>query len=97
MNINIYSEYEVRILNKSITLSEENETKYDNIFNDEIYVDYITMNGGKLLEKIKHLLDDNYLCEFNIVSNKLHFDYFNYNTGESSHVQFIIEEVKKHE
>ena len=51
------------------------------------------MNGGKLLERIKNLLDDNYLCEFNIVNNKLYFNYFNYNNGESSHVQYIIEEV----
>ena len=31
MNINVYGEYEVRILNKSSVLSEENETIYDNI------------------------------------------------------------------
>lgn len=34
MNINIYEEYKVKITKEGTELSEENETIYDNIFED---------------------------------------------------------------
>lgn len=90
MNINIYQKYKVRITNDSSRLSEENETKYDNIFVKEIYTDEIIIDGGLLLETIAGKLKEQYFSEFTIVGNELHFEYFNYNNGENEHICFAI-------
>ena len=95
MNINIYEEYKVKITKEWNELSEENETIYDNIFvkgnNKVILVIY----GGELLNKIADNLKANYFSEFVIVGNELHFEYFNYNNGESEHICYeILEDLE---
>ena len=95
MNINIYQKYIVRIKKEWIELSEENETIYDNIFekgsNDIISI----IDGGELLDKIADNLKRNYFSEFVVVGKKLHFEYFNYNNGESEHICYeILEDLE---
>lgn len=95
MNINIYEEYKVKITKEGTELSEENETIYDNIFEDYHSEATITTNGGELLHKIADNLKENYFSEFVIVGNELHFEYFNYNNGESEHICYeILEDLE---
>lgn len=96
MNINIYEEYKVKITKEWNELSEENETIYDNIFvkgNNEVI---LIIDGGELLNKIADNLKENYFSEFVIVGNTLHFEYFNYNNGESEHICYeILEDLER--
>lgn len=84
MNINIYEMYKIKYTCESVRLSEENETIYDNIFIRENYKKEYEIDGGKLINEISNKLSDDYLSEFVIVGKDLHFDFFNYNNGESS-------------
>ena len=90
MNINIYGKYKVKITTEWSELSEECVTKYDNIFvqNKDLFI--CEMDGVKLLDKIARNLNEQYLSEFVIVGKELHFEYFNYNTGECEHIGFEI-------
>ena len=95
MNINIYQKYKVIITITGSELSEENETIYDNIFEDYHSESIITIDGGELLNKIADNLKDNYFSEFRVLLNELHFDYFNYNNGESEHICYeILEDLE---
>lgn len=94
MNINIYQDYKVTISGEYSYLSEENETKYDNIFVKDMNIQTLIINGGKLMSMIIEKLQNNYISEFVIVGNDLHFEIFNYNNGESSSICFHIEEVE---
>lgn len=97
MNINVYSKYKVGVTIETSRLSEECVTKYDNIFVRDRNVSIFEMDGAALLDKIAHNLKENYLSEFNIHRYgkllEIHFDYFNYNTGESEHICFEIIEM----
>ncbi len=98
MNINIYQKYKVKVKKEWSELSEENETKYDNIFekgNNEVT---LIIDGGELLEKIADNLKEQYFSEFVIVGKELHFEYFNYNTGENEHICYeILEKLNESE
>ena len=91
MNINIYEKYRVIISSKYTTLSEENETKYDNIFVKNEYHNEEIIPGGKLQEMIGYELQNSELSEFVIIGNQIHFEYFNPNNGESGSKCFTIE------
>lgn len=91
MNINIYEKYRVIISSKYTTLSEENETKYDNIFVKNEYHNEEIISGGKLQEMIAYELQNSELSEFVIIGNQIHFEYFNPNNGESGSKCFTIE------
>ena len=84
MNINIYEMYKIKYKCEVSRLSEENETIYDNIFVHDNYEKEYEIDGGKLINEISAKLQDNYLSEFVIVGEDLHFEFFNYNNGESS-------------
>lgn len=90
MNINIFEKYEIKMLIESSTLSEENTTKYDNIFVDDNSIVITTIDGSELLEKISANLQQNYLMEFVINDNEIHFEYFNYDNGEHAHICYLI-------
>lgn len=95
MNINIYQKYKVIITITGSELSEENETIYDNIFEKYHSKATITINGGELLNKIADNLKDDYFGEFRVSLNELHFDYFNYNNGETEHICYeILEDLE---
>lgn len=94
MSINIYQAYKVTISGEYCYLSEENETKYDNIFVKDKNTQTLIINGGKLMNMIIEKLQNNYISEFVIIGNDLHFEIFNYNNGESSSICFHIEEVE---
>lgn len=94
MNINIYQDYKVTISGEYCYLSEENETIYDNIFVKDKNIQTLIINGGKLMNMIIEKLQNNYISEFVIVGNDLHFEIFNYNNGESSSICFHVEEVE---
>ncbi len=95
MNINIYQKYKVIITITGSELSEENETIYDNIFEEYHSKATITIDGKELLNKIANNLKDNYFSEFCVLLNELHFDYFNYNNGENEHICYeIIEDLE---
>lgn len=94
MNINIYEKYKVKITKEWAVLSEENETKYDNIFKEENNEVTLLIDGRELLNKIADNLKENYFSEFVIVGKELHFEYFNYNNGESEHICYKILESK---
>ncbi len=98
MNIDVYSQFKVKVIIETSRLSEECVTKYDNIFVQDRDVSIIEMDGATLLDKIARNLKENYLIEFATAGKRLHFDYFNYNTGESEHICFeIIEKGDKNE
>lgn len=97
MNINIYEDYAIKYIVNSRRLSEENETIYDNLFNDEKFEKLDIINGGKLIELIINKLSDNYISEFVIVGKELHFEIFNYNDGESESICIEILGSGKHE
>ena len=90
MNINIYDDYIVLTRIVTSLLSEENTSKYDNIFVEDEYKTKEVLNGSILLDMIKRCLEDEYLSEFTIVGNDLHFEYFNYNNGESKCVSYTV-------
>ena len=91
MNINIYEKYRVIISSEYTTLSEENETKYDNIFVKNEYHNEEIIPGGKLMEMIAKELDSNDISEFQMAYGCVFFEYFNPNNGEGGSKKFIIE------
>ena len=97
MNINIYEDYAIKYTNNSTRLSEENETKYDNIFKKEEYEHIEVINGGDLLKLIVSKINDSYFSEFTIVGKELHFEIFNYNNGESQSICIEILGSGRHE
>jgi len=94
MNINIYEKYKVKVTKEWSELSEENTTKYDNIFKKGSNNVTIIIDGRELLNKIADNLKENYFSEFVVVGKELHFEYFNYNNGESEHICYEILENK---
>ena len=92
MNINIYSKYNLLIINHSSRLSEENKTIYDNIFVKDNFKKEVLIDGGKLLEMIQNQLQDTYLSEFIFCKDELVFKHFNDNTGESDNICYKIKE-----
>lgn len=94
MNINIYEDYKIMIHNFSSLLSEENKSIYDNIFVENENTEIKIINGGKLIDIISKLLNDNYISEFTIVNKTFIFEYFNYHTGENWIKHFTILEDK---
>lgn len=97
MNINIYEDYAIKYTNNSNRLSEENETKYDNLFNKEEHEHIEVINGVDLLKLIALKITDNYISEFIIVGKELHFEIFNYNNGESQSICIEILGSGRHE
>lgn len=91
MNINIFEKYRVIISSEYTTLSEECETKYDNIFVKDEHCEEIIIPGGKLQEMIAYELQNSELSEFVITGNQMHFEYFNPFNGEGGSKCFIIE------
>lgn len=94
MSISSYEKYKVKITKEWFELSEENTTKYDNIFEKGINNITIIIDGRELLNKIADNLKEDYFIEFVIVGKELHFEYFNYNNGESKHICYKILESK---
>ena len=97
MNINIYEDYAIKYTNTSNRLSEENETKYDNLCNKEEYEHIEVINGVELLKLIVLKITDNYFSECSIIGKELHFEIFNYNNGESQSICIEILGSGKHE
>ena len=94
MNINIYEDYKIKVTGDYTYLSEENETIYDNIFVKDKIDKEIILNGGKLLNLIANKLNEDYISEFVVVGNEIHFELFNYNNGESASICYKIKESK---
>lgn len=94
MYINIYEKYKVIISSKYTTLSEECESKYDNIFVTNEYHNEEIVPGGKLMDMVGYELQDSELSEFIIIGNQIQFKYFNPNNGESGSKKFIIEVIE---
>ena len=97
MNINIYEDYAIKYKNNSTRLSEENETKYDNLFNKEEYDHIELINGVDLLKLIVSKITEHYFSEFTVIGKELHFEIFNYNNGESQSICIEILGSGKHE
>ena len=96
MNINIYANYKIKKTIEDNRLSEDCESIYDNMFVKDEYENEEVIDGSKLLDSINYYLSDNYLQEFVIVGNELHFEIFNYNNGESQSICIkILGSVKK--
>ena len=90
MNINLYEDYKIKFTGEYNRLSEENETIYDNIFVEDKIDKELILNGGKLLSLIADKLNENYISEFVVVGNEIHFELFNYNNGESASICYEI-------
>lgn len=97
MNINIYEDYAIKYTVNSNRLSEENETKYDNLFNKEEHEHIEVINGTDLLKLIISKINYSYFSEFTIIGKELHFEIFNYNNGESQSICIEILGSGKHE
>lgn len=97
MNINIYEDYAIKYKVNSTRLSEENETKYDNLFIDKEFEKLEIINGGELMELISSKIIDDYISEFVIIGKELHFEIFNYNNGEHESICVEILGSGKHE
>ena len=94
MNINIYQKYKVEIEHECSYLSEENSTKYDNIFVTNKDKEIVVISGDDLLIELSKRLNDMYLSEFIVNKYLLTFEYFNCNNGENSVVSYrIIEDI----
>lgn len=91
MNIDIYSKYKVRFLNSGAYISQEDSTPNDIAFTH--YEDYKEeiIDGGKLLEIIRHRLDDAYLQELSVINNIIRIEIFNYMNGENDKYIMVIE------
>ena len=98
MNINIYQKYKIKVKKEWTELSEENESKYDNIFekgNNEVT---LIVNGKDLINEISNNLKEDYFSEFIVIGKEYHFEYFNYNNGESEHICYeILENIRDKE
>lgn len=90
MNINIYENYKIKEIHKWNTLSEENETIYDNIFVNNKSERIEIIDGSLLIERITNRLKESYLSEFIIVDNKIVIKYFDYNNGENWSITYEI-------
>ena len=97
MNINIYEDYAIKYKVNSNILSEENETRYDNLFNKEEHEHIEIINGVDLLKLISTKITDDYFSEFTIIGKEFHFEIFNYNNGESESICIEILGSGSHE
>lgn len=92
MNINVYTQYKVKIVCESSTLSEDCETIYDDIRHNEKSEEEMIITGTKLIQLIANELQEYYISEFTISDKKLYFEVFDYNTGDSESISYYIEE-----
>ena len=95
MNINIYDDYDVIWTCTGGHISQEDSTPGDIVFNDHEYNNHIVMNGGKLLDEIRRLLNNSYLQSFSVIDNEIRIEHFNYNNGESDDYIITVND-KKH-
>jgi len=90
MKIDIYSKYEVTFKNSGAFISQENSTPSDIQFENYEHINKKIVDGGKLLEHIKYLINNDYLQEISIVNDTIKIETFNYNTGEGdTHIMII--------
>lgn len=89
MNINIYSEYKVRIHTKGSEIVAYDE--FREFENTEIVI----IDGGRLLEKLKKILENNWLSSLDIDSKKqtIKVETFNPMTGEGEDTTYEIKEI----
>jgi len=90
VNINIYENYKIKETHQWCTLSEENETIYDNIFVDDKSEKIEIIDGSLLIDRISDRLKERYLDEFIIVDNKIIIKCFDYNSGETWSITYEI-------
>ena len=98
MEINIYSNYKVTIKSAWCYTSDEDSIPPDDIaYRCDMGESDQEMNGGELIDLIIKKLKDDWISEFRIKKdkNKLVFEYFNPNNGESSTDEIVIKEIKK--
>lgn len=91
-NINIYSKYKVNVICK---YSIRKQIDFDNIIFEKNSDRYSNeWNGCELLNIIGSRLKEDYISEFKIDGNKIIFEYFNHNNGESQTITYTIKERK---
>ena len=90
MNINIYENYKIKETQQWCTLSEENETIYDNIFVDDKSEKIEIIDGSLLIDRISDRLKERYFNEFIIVDNKIIIKCFDYNSGATWSITYEI-------
>ena len=90
MNVNIYSDYEVKTHTKSSEM-----VAYDE-FREFEYTGIVRIDGGQLLEKLKKILESNWLSSLDIDSEKqiIRVETFNPITGEGEDTAYEIKEIK---
>ena len=95
MNIDIYSKYKVRFLNSGAYISQEDSTPGDIAFTHYEDDKEEIIDGGRLLEIIKHRLDDAYLQELSVIDNTIRIETFNYMNGEGDKYIMVIERYEE--
>lgn len=95
MNIDIYSKYKVRFLNSGAYISQEDSTPDDIAFTHYEDDKEEIIDGGRLLEIIKHRLDDAYLQELSVIDNTIRIETFNYMNGEGDKYIMVIERYEE--
>ena len=91
MNINIYSDYEVKTHTKSSEMVAFDEFRE---FED---AGIVRIGGGQLLEKLKKILESDWLSSLDIDSEKqtIRVETFNLITGEGEDTTYEIKEIRK--
>lgn len=97
MNIDIYSKYKVKHLSSGAYISQEDSTPDDYVFSHYDNIQEEILEGYKLLDFIKHKLDDTYLQEISIKDNTIKIEIFNYNNGEGDTYIMAIDRINTEE
>lgn len=93
MEINIYSDYKLKI-QTDYTYISENSTPNDVIYNDDSVYKETVLNGGMLLDLIGNYLILEYISKIEINNNKVIIEKFNPDSGEYSTRKITIIERK---
>lgn len=95
INICAYYNYEIIWQQDGSYIDDENSLPNDIVFGKYETENKEIINGGKLLEKIAKLLNNNNICEFYVKEDEIMISHFNPTNGTSDNYTIIINELKE--
>lgn len=95
MNINIYGKYKVYYRNKYDYVDDYDYDLKMYTYKTNTIIWRKTLQGGELLDLIRHKLNDVDVLEFHVCDTEIHISLFNPNNGTGSDIKIKITEVKQ--
>lgn len=91
VNLSTFSKYKVDYVCKYSYINEEGDFSNGEVHRNEV------MDGGKFLDWIGELIQDDMCVSLSVAAGKVFIEYFNPMNGEGSDHSFIYKEIKDSE